>query len=95
MLIQLALINQETGEPIYDVTLNEDEILAAIDNAALRSQADTMRQVLARYSPKIRQPRWQAEQPEVAPTEGPKAQRAGEIIDTDGDLLSGSTNLGY
>lgn len=95
MLIQLALINQETGEPIYDVTLNEDEILAAIDNAALRSQADTMRQVLARYSPKIRQPRWQAEQPEVAPIESSKAKRAGFVEDANGDLLGGSTDLGY
>lgn len=97
MNIQIALINMDTGEPIYDQCFIEDEALQAIDNAVLRGHADEMRKALVTYMPKVAvRKSWQTEQPEVAPSAVPSTTKVNFVVeDPNGDLLGGNTDLGY
>lgn len=97
MILDLVLINSDTGEPVYHEALLEDDVLKAPENGALMMHAHAMRAALVKYVPKNR-PRKeiQAPQEEVAPTAAPGAHKANFVIeDPNGDLLSGDVNLGY
>ena len=52
MIVQCVLINQETGEPIYDAVLLAEVVLEAKDNAALRNHADLALEALKKYKPR-------------------------------------------
>lgn len=53
MILEFVLINQETGEPIYQKSLTQIEVLSANYNAVLRSSADEALKALQEYKPKM------------------------------------------
>lgn len=53
MIVQIVMINQETGEPIYDTVLTSADILAAIYNTSLHAVADHMLTALRDYKPRF------------------------------------------
>lgn len=52
MIVQLVLINHETGEPIYDAVLAGAEILQGIRNVVLEDHAHKMLRALQEYKPR-------------------------------------------
>ena len=56
MILQLVLINQETGEPIYDVALTKLQVVSAIGNEVFENHAHLMLRALQAYKPRMMAP---------------------------------------
>jgi len=53
MILQLVLINQETGEPIYETAMTRISAESAPDNMLLRECADAMLTTLKKYKSRV------------------------------------------
>lgn len=53
MILQLVLINQATGEPIYETVLPRIEVERAVNNAVLREHADRALSALLQYKSRV------------------------------------------
>jgi hypothetical protein len=86
MNVQLVLINQETGEPIYETVTTSEAILAQGGDTLLYDHADAMRSALVKYKPRqfVGRP---TQDPPVEPTEvditGMGQKRANFVITDD------------
>lgn len=101
MNIQIAAINMDTGEPIYDQSFRlEDLVKRDNNNAVFNGIALQMRHAIEAYKPRIRIPA-DAPEPElvnVVDGKGLTLNRGTPFdaasVDSN-DLMGGSTDLGY
>ena len=87
MILELVLINQETGEPVYQAALTKVTIMQSIGNECLQNHAHLMLRAVEQYKPRNIAPRAH----QLFTTE---ASQGREQVEDLGDL-NGPTNMGY